>query len=413
MFDKLHSHASAPTPSARQLNPAVPRSLEAILNRMMAKRPRDRFQGVHELVADLERVRFESTAAPGRVKSLSESAIAVVPVAEPQEKPKRERAPRDDRALHDDRTAAPAAPLHDAEQVAVRVAPQLGSTRHDRVTSFLMSLVLIVGVSVVWLGAVWLTNRVWADAVPAEIESITLGGGDPLGAADDMLEMDTLAEQIDELASPVDEFQEQEVEAILPNVLDVVAEESFDLIDPRQTSQKEDRGVEARQVGRGARGFGEGPGAGGLSREDRWEIVYDKTQTLREYARQLDYFDIELGAILGRDRLVYLSNVASRQPVQRVASGGTEDSRMYLLWRGGGRQRADTDLFRQAGVDVRNAILMQFLPPELEARLFQSEMEYARERRREREEIRQTRFGVRQNDGGGDYEFYVIDQAYL
>ena len=38
---------------------------------------------------------------------------------------------------------------------------------------------------------------------------------------------------------------------------------------------------------------------------------------------------------------------------------------------------------------------------------------YARERQHEPEEIRQTRFGVRKNDAGEGYEFYVIDQAYL
>jgi eukaryotic-like serine/threonine-protein kinase len=45
-------------PSAGSLNPLVPRSLDRILNRMLAKDPRDRYQTASELIIDLERSRL-------------------------------------------------------------------------------------------------------------------------------------------------------------------------------------------------------------------------------------------------------------------------------------------------------------------------------------------------------------------
>src|SRR5258708_12502381 len=46
---------------ASQLNPAVPRILDQILSRMLARQPRDRYQTASELIVDLERSRL---AAP-------------------------------------------------------------------------------------------------------------------------------------------------------------------------------------------------------------------------------------------------------------------------------------------------------------------------------------------------------------
>lgn len=413
LFDKLHAHASEPIPSASKRNPAVPPSLEAVLRRMMAKRPRDRYQGVQELLADLANIRFDADSGRSRLKGLAEKSAPVPPTGSLREKEPQERSGRYDQGLAEDDNSGALLPTADVSEAGLRLVPQLASTHHDRATSFLMSLVLIVGLSVTWLGAVWLTNRVWADPVPPRIDPIIVGGGDPRGAADDVLGVDAVEKEIDELASLDKEFEEQEVQEILPNVLDVVAQESFDLIDPRDSSQKEDRGKKARKIGHGARGFGQGPGEGGVARENRWEIVYDQRQTLDEYARQLDFFGIELGAVLGRDRLIYLSRMSSRQPVQRLASGGTEDNRLYLLWRGGNRRRADVALFRDAGIDAENTLVMQFLPAEVEQQLARLEIEYAEQRRRTVEEIRRTRFGVRQGSSGADYEFYVIDQAYL
>ncbi len=57
MTNKLQSHAIAPIPDPRHLNDAVPEAVVAVLNRMMAKKPEDRYQSATELLEDLDLAR--------------------------------------------------------------------------------------------------------------------------------------------------------------------------------------------------------------------------------------------------------------------------------------------------------------------------------------------------------------------
>ncbi|MEW4570495.1 protein kinase [Tautonia sp. JC769] len=52
--DKLRRHATQPPPDVRQLRPDVPRSVAKFIQRLMAKRPVDRYKTYEELIADLD-----------------------------------------------------------------------------------------------------------------------------------------------------------------------------------------------------------------------------------------------------------------------------------------------------------------------------------------------------------------------
>ncbi|NOX56270.1 MAG: protein kinase, partial [Planctomycetes bacterium] len=54
--NKLHAHATSPIPDPREKNPEVPEALVAVLRRMMAKSPEERYQTPAELLEDLENV---------------------------------------------------------------------------------------------------------------------------------------------------------------------------------------------------------------------------------------------------------------------------------------------------------------------------------------------------------------------
>ncbi|MEZ6057689.1 MAG: serine/threonine-protein kinase [Planctomycetaceae bacterium] len=56
LTNKLHAHASADRPDPRQLNDNVPDGYVAVMHRMMAKRPEDRYQTPAELLADIDKV---------------------------------------------------------------------------------------------------------------------------------------------------------------------------------------------------------------------------------------------------------------------------------------------------------------------------------------------------------------------
>lgn len=72
--DKLTRHARAPAPDIRDLRPDIPAGLAAILLRMMAKQPEDRFANYDDLIAALDAVKpQEGDGSPG---------IALVPLGE-------------------------------------------------------------------------------------------------------------------------------------------------------------------------------------------------------------------------------------------------------------------------------------------------------------------------------------------
>ena len=66
LADKLARHHSAPIPDVRDRNPAVPADLAALVRKMMAKKPADRFVDYPDLVAGLARI----GAAPGATVDL-------------------------------------------------------------------------------------------------------------------------------------------------------------------------------------------------------------------------------------------------------------------------------------------------------------------------------------------------------
>ncbi len=143
-----------------------------------------------------------------------------------------------------------------------------------------------------------------------------------------------------------------------------------------------------------------------VPRWERWEIRYDSA-TLASYAKQLDFFKIELGAAGGGSREVdYLTKVSSSAPVSRAAPGLNE-TRLYMVWRGGRLQDLDRQLLTKAGVKTNGRILMQFYPKKVENELAALERKHRKDGRIDK--IKKTIFGVRPNEAG--YEFYIIEQT--
>ena len=60
------------------------------------------------------------------------------------------------------------------------------------------------------------------------------------------------------------------------------------------------------------RGLGHGPGKPGLPRH--WEVMFSKGTTLDAYARQLDFFGIELGVLMPDNKIVYALILPSPSP---------------------------------------------------------------------------------------------------
>ena len=259
---------------------------------------------------------------------------------------------------------------------------RLEVSSYDRVASMLISLLVLLGLAVLIMFVVWLTNRIFIHHEPPPVLAAELGEpDDPWGGADDI-----------EPPAPQDEIIEEEIEETLEAVTDAIA--------TRATMMS--RRVSGDGTGRGGRGTGRG--RKGIPRN--WEVQFAKGNTLNLYARQLDFFKIELGVRKPGNVIEYASNLSSRRPRKRVGPTDQE-KRYYLTWRRGNLQQADRDLLDKAGIVPGRSPIFKFLTKEVEAQLYSLEQAKAGSRDKK---ISMTRFGLLP-DGDG-YKFYVMTQRY-
>jgi len=265
-------------------------------------------------------------------------------------------------------------------------------TAFDRAVSMLLALLILLGLCVLGLFVIWLTGRGQATqtAVPVVLQPIGEGGM-PSGSD---LEINT------ENPGQQEDLEQPLLRDALASVSDIVATRLADLDNPLISDPDS---VEA-SGSKGAPVRGQGTGGNGIRR--RWEIFFDKGNTIETYARQLDFFGIELGILLPGNQVQYVSGFTQPRPQVRIGPADAE-KRFYLTWQRGDLQQADRELLARAGVDPGNRLILKFLPPEVEAKLAALERAYASGRA---DQISSTRFGIRREGNG--FAFYVISQQY-
>lgn len=265
----------------------------------------------------------------------------------------------------------------------------------------MLALLLTAGAVTVLLFVIWLTGKVVAPArvgVPVDRIDVAREGGEDGG--------NRLAPGGSQLETPSNEpgFRNDNK---APDIQD-----ELNRLDVAAVNQK------AGSIGTGdgdygGTGSGEGlgdrrgrrPGAP-LPPAKTWEVLFSKS-TLDAYARQLDFFKIELGVLLPDNKIIYAHNLTKSKPDTRtVANPAASENRYYLTWRSGEMQQADRELFSRAGVEVGDSLVVKFLPQEVEQRLIELEKTYAGG---DAKRIRKTRFGVRAEGGG--FEFFVLEQS--
>jgi hypothetical protein len=136
-----------------------------------------------------------------------------------------------------------------------------------------------------------------------------------------------------------------------------------------------------------------------------WEILFADETTAEEYARQLEYFKIEVAAVSADGRVEYISRLTDRKPLKHVGKR-SDDPRRYLGWKAGKLHAVDRRLLSKAGITTNRKELTHYIPAETQAVMEQLERAYGN---REPSEIRRTRFAIRPV-AGGRYEFFVVEQ---
>ncbi len=269
---------------------------------------------------------------------------------------------------------------------------------YDQVAGMLVALLIVIGFFVSLLFIIWLTSRLLFTqrAIPVELVEYA-GRGDHAAGFERDLEEPSM-DEIEELIEP-------ELETTLEVITDLMStqEAVFDAIE-----------VAAAGTGTGM-GDSRGPGPLGEGRDDlippweRWEIRFT-TSGVNAYARQLDFFKIELGAAGGGSSTVdYAANLAASRPTTRSGSPEDED-RLYMSWRDGDSTLAafDRQLLAKAGISTERRMVLQFYPPDVERRLLTLEATQARGR--DAGEFLKTVFAVIETRDG--YDFEVVEQYF-
>lgn len=306
-----------------------------------------------------------------------------------------------------------------ANEADARTPRVLGESLLDRVTSFLMAVVLGAFLVVGWLALIFVTTQEFASRATSPLQIVEVfggGGGSPEGVPGQTEQVDVAgadaAPQASNNEETPGEFEQPSVQTTPGAMLDAAldagkAAAELDIGPAMPNGSAVASGRRASKLGSGGPGLGFGPGDGGVSRENRWSILYPEGQRPEDYARQLDALGVELAVVGGKDVLIYASNFSSPTPTRRNGASGGE-GRLYFIWEGRARKSSDLALLRKAGIEVGEGTVFQFYPPGVEQRLAELEQRY---RGRTPAEIRVTRFAVVPKGEG--YDFKVVAQEAL
>lgn len=267
-------------------------------------------------------------------------------------------------------------------------------SKYERVASLIITLLVLIGRSVALLFAIWITaaflrNR-QIEVVPVQLHDSGTGVYDT-------------AEFDPEVNFPGMEIESEEptLQEALDLVADVIADRASFFADPAQPDDN-------ILLAGGTQGEGRTAGTGdGDPGKRHWEFVFPQGNTTAEYARQLDFFGIELAVLQPGGRVCYVSRLSTKQPISRVGPSDAE-TRYYMTWLKGDLQNAEKELLTKAKVDHEDKLIIKLLPPALEQNLANMEAAHAAGKN-----IRATYFGVRRKGArSNEYEFYILDQVY-
>ena len=278
-----------------------------------------------------------------------------------------------------------------------KLSVQTKTSQFDNLNAWLVALILVFGFLFAVLFLIWFTSVFDFSRRVAGPVAVANDPGDskPDGVADDALE------------PGVEEFPEVEVPQ-LANALEAVTD-AVSSVRASLEKRSGDAAVMGAGRGYGSREGGPGSGGGGIPEYKRWIINYE-ADDINEYARQLSFFNIDIG-------------VAHQVKVDiwrvRDAGGGsqiiktnreTEEKSLQFTHEKASMRRWDAELCKRAGVDLSNTSQFQFYPESTRVIIRQVEASALAEEGQELKQVKNTILKV--VPGGNGYEYIVEDILY-
>ncbi len=281
---------------------------------------------------------------------------------------------------------------------------RLRVSSYEQTASWLVSLLVLVGLGTFCLIVMWYTSRLHVPIVAVPVQIADVGGGSESGVVGASMQLD--APNADQLARDTD-LTERNFPESVASIADAVSTRKASLSDVEQQGENSTKGGGKQQGTGNQSGKGQGDGPVGIPRANRWEVRFGDSRSIDEYARQLDFFQIELGVLSATQQVLYVHHLSDAKPQVRTGTREAEE-RLYMSWRRGTLVEADRDLVRRAGLAPDSKVIVQFFPSAIENQLAQIEIAHAK---LQAPQIRKTIFGVRA--AGKGFEFFVIEQFPL
>lgn len=267
---------------------------------------------------------------------------------------------------------------------------------YDRVSSLVVSLLVLIGTTVAVMVIIFLFRRFSPDEVPTTLIPISKPRGEPVKGYEDDIEPPGLEDAPQDLPPQLQETLKELSNAISSKTA-VLANESF---------------VADTQAGRGSgRGNENYDGTGGEGGNDPPKELRFAARSMNDYAELIDFFGGELAVLDPQtNKIYYAKNLSQASPTTR--EGDPPDDRFYFRSSGPPLAPMEVQLARKAGIMKAGALLLVFYPEEVAMDIYAKEQARAREfGHNSLEEIDRTVF--RAEKKGNGYEFTVEDQTYF
>ncbi|MEM6473115.1 MAG: hypothetical protein AAF802_26375 [Planctomycetota bacterium] len=278
---------------------------------------------------------------------------------------------------------------------------KLKLSRFDSVTSLFLALILFLGAFVFMMFVIWLlSGEPRPLALAPIIENPPGRGENPEGFERDFEPPG--AEEVEDLMEPT---LADTIEAVTDAVSTVAA--SLTTANTNQAATTSGTGAgDSRPPGP------EGEGDDIIGRWERWEITFN-AKGRSDYAKQLDFYGIELAAFGGGGaNVIEVASNLSTSPKKSVNTDPSSEERLYFSWKlSNPLLRFDQQLLTQARISYAGRNVIRFIPKELENQLAQMEKTYTESKGKEFPgSIAKTVFESTASDKG--YEFNIVSQRY-
>ena len=148
-----------------------------------------------------------------------------------------------------------------------------------------------------------------------------------------------------------------------------------------------------------------------VPRSERWQLNFT-ARNQADYIKQLEFFQIELGAVGGEIVGLDIVNNLASSPKSRRLEDATTEKRLYFVFkRPSPLMVYERAIHAQAGVDLQDRNMLKLISPQLENMLAKIELDYAISKGHPSiTEVAKTVFESKLGRSG--FEFQVVTQRY-